>query len=103
METIGAIIDRLCTANNKMFNEQEKLYFIKRMSFDEFKETYGSNDEKLKELHSYFTLATILNLQRNAAIDEIDVRLVNMIKDCVAGKELDNGANIQLKMKSEKL
>lgn len=102
METIGSIIDRLATVNNKMFIEQEKLYAIKRMSFEEFKTIY-MNEKKLKELHDYFILASTLNLQRNAAIDEIDTRLVQMIKDCVAGKELDNGYNIQLKCKTEKL
>lgn len=102
METIGAIIDRLITANNKMFMEQEKLYHIKRLSFDEFMDEYY-NETKMKELHDYFVKAAVLNLQRNAAIDEIDQRLVQMIKDCVAGKELDDGNNIQLKMKSEKL
>ena len=103
METIGAILDRLITANNKMFMEQEKLYVIKRMPFEEFKNIYLNNEEKLKELHDFFILASTLNLQRNAAIDEIDTRLVQMITDCVAGKELNNGINIQLKCKTEKL
>jgi hypothetical protein len=98
METIGAIIDRLATTNQKMFMEQEKLYSIKRMSLQEFENTYKNN---MKELYDYFQKCAILNLQRNAAIDEIDVRLVNMIKDCVSGKELDNGSNIQLKYKTE--
>jgi hypothetical protein len=100
METIGAIIDRICTANNKMFMEQEKIYAIKRMSFDEFKDKYEKN---MKDLYDYFQKCAILNLQRNAAIDEIDVRLVNLVKDCVAGKELDDGSNIQLKCKTEDL
>ena len=39
METIGAIIDRLATTNQKMFMEQEKLYSIKRMSLQEFERT----------------------------------------------------------------
>jgi hypothetical protein len=84
-----------------MFNEQEKLYGIRRMTFEQFKERY--NGEKLKELYDYFILAATLNLQRNAAIDEIDVRLVQMIKDCVSGIDIDNGTNIQLKCKTEKL
>lgn len=103
METIGAILDRLITANNKMFMEQEKLYAIKRMSFDDFKKVYLNNEEKLKELHDYFILASTLNLQRNAAIDEIDTRIVQMITDCVEGKNLDNGQYIQPKCKTEKL
>lgn len=102
METIGAMLDRLITANNKMFLEQEKLYAIKRMSFDEFKNIY-SNEVKLKELHDYFILASTLNLQRNAAIDEIDSRIVQMIKECVDGNDLDNGSYIQPKCKTEKL
>jgi len=101
-DTIGSIIDKLITANNKMYAEQDRLYAIKRMTFDEFKTIY-MNEKKLKELHDYFILASTLNLQRNASIDEIDTRLVQMIKDCVAGKELDDGSNIQLKCKTEKL
>lgn len=98
METIGAIIDRLATVNNKMFITQELLYSIKRMSFEEFEKTYQYN---MKDLYEYFQKCAILNLQRNAAIDEIDVRLVQMIKDGLSGKELDDGNNIQLKCKTE--
>jgi len=102
METIGSIVDRLATINNKMFMEQEKLYVIKRMTFKEFKNKYN-NENTLKELYDYFQKCAILNLQRNSAIDEIDTRLVQMIKDCVSGKELDDGSNIQLKCKTENI
>lgn len=101
-DTIGSIIDKICTANNKMFMEQEKVYEIKRMTFEQFKLIY-SNEEKLKELHDFFIKSAILNLQRNAAIDEIDTRLVKMIQDYSNGKELDDGSNIQLKYKTEKI
>jgi hypothetical protein len=103
METIGSIIDRLVTANCKMFVEQEKLYSIRRMTFEQFKETYGNNDEKLRELHSYFHKAATLNLQRNASIDDIDKTLIGMIKTCVSGEELDNGRFVQEKCKTENI
>ena len=37
-DTLGSIIDKLCTADLKMWNNQEILYKIRRMTFDEFKE-----------------------------------------------------------------
>lgn len=97
-DTIGSIIDKLITANNKMFMEQEKLYDIRRMNLEQFKERYGG--DKMKDLHDYFIKAADLNLQRNAGIDEIDLKIIEMIKACVGGQDLDNGCFVQRKHKT---
>ena len=38
MDTLGGIIDKLFTVDMKMWNNQEILYKIRRMTFDEYKE-----------------------------------------------------------------
>lgn len=98
-DTIGSIIDKLVTANNKMFMEQEKLYHIRRQSFSEFMSEYF-NETKMKELHDYFIKAADLNLQRNAAIDEIDLKIIEMVQSYLDGKDLDNGSFVQRKHKT---
>jgi hypothetical protein len=79
--------------------EQEKLYAIRRMTFDEFQNKYSS-ESGLREIFEYFKKVSDLNIVRNAGMDEIDTRLVEMIKLCVSGEELDNGAYIQRKWKT---
>jgi hypothetical protein len=79
METLGSLIDRLTTVNLKMWNAQEILYKIRKMSFDEFLSTYKSN-EGMKELYDTFQKACDLNMQRNVLIDDIDKRIVDIVK-----------------------
>ena len=37
-DTLGSLIDKLFTADTKMWNNQEVLYEMRRLSFEEFKE-----------------------------------------------------------------
>lgn len=99
-DTIGSLCDKLCTVGNKMFNVQEGLYKIRRMSFDEFKQTYGNSEEGLKELFICFQKSCDLNMQRNQLIDEIDKKIVEMINSGQSGEDLDNGAFVQRKHKT---
>ena len=36
-DTLGSLVDKLTTVDLKMWNNQELLYEIRRMSFDEYK------------------------------------------------------------------
>ena len=44
-DTLGALVDKLCTVDLKMWDNQEILYEIRRMDFNDFKERYWANDE----------------------------------------------------------
>ena len=39
-DTFGSLIDKLFTVDMKMWNNQEFLYEIRKMSFDEYKQKY---------------------------------------------------------------
>jgi hypothetical protein len=80
METLGSIIDKLATVNNKLFDAQGVLYLIRKMDFDEFKENFYS-EEGMKILWEQFQKAMNLNLQRNQLILEIDLKVVEMLKE----------------------
>jgi len=99
-DTIGSLIDKLFTIDMKMWNNQELFYKIRKMSFKEFKERYFNSEENIKELWETFQKTIDLNLQRNKLIDEIDEKIVSLLKDAVNGKDLDDGANIQRKHKT---
>lgn len=40
MDSLGSIIDKLITVDMKMWNNQELLYEIRRMSFEDFEKKY---------------------------------------------------------------
>ncbi len=100
MDTLGGVIDKLYTIDMKMWTNQELLYEIRRMTFEEFKIKYLSSEEGGQKLWECLKTACDLNSQRNALIDEIDVLVINMIKKGVAGENLDDGTNIQRKHKT---
>ena len=79
MQTLGFLIDQLNIVNLKMWNAQELLYKIRKMSFEEFK-GYFQEEEKIKELYEIFKKACDLNVQRNNIADEIDEFLVRLIE-----------------------
>jgi hypothetical protein len=99
-DTLGALIDKLFTADTKMWNNQELLYEIRRISFEEFKSKYLSNEEGAEKLWSIFQKSCDLNVQRNQLIDEIDEKVVEIISDGLEGKKLDEGKHIQRKHKT---
>jgi len=99
-DTIGSLIDKLFTADMKMWNNQEVLYEIRRMSLDEFREKYFTTDDGCVDLFECLKRCCDLNVQRNQLIDEIDHRVVNLIEEKVNGKDLDDGKNIQRKFKT---
>lgn len=99
MDTVGSLVDKLTTVDLKMFNTQEKLYDIRRNTFEDFKRKYQT-DEGMKDLYDYFVKVSDLNLQRNNYIDEIDQKIIDMITAGVKGKALEDSGFIQRKHKT---
>ncbi len=94
-DTLGNVIDKLTTVDLKMWNNQELLYKIRRMTFDEFKLKYFNSEEGSKLLWQILKKACDLNVQRNQLINEIDEKIIEMIKFALDNKDLDNGKYIQ--------
>lgn len=99
-DTLGSLIDKLFTIDTKMWNNQEEIYKIRKMDFEQYKQEYFTNEEGAKRLWDCLKKATDLNVQRNQLIDEIDQKVVKMISDAANGLELDDGKNIQRKHKT---
>jgi len=99
-DTLGALIDKLFTADTKMWNNQEAIYEIRRMTFDEYKEKYFDNEEGAKKLWEVLKKGCDLNVQRNQLIDEIDEKVIEIVSDGLEGKDLDDGKHIQRKHKT---
>lgn len=93
-DTIGSLIDKLATVNQKLFMAQEDLYAIRKMTFEEFKESFGS-DEALQKLYTYFKKNMDLNVQRQAMILEVDKKIAEVISAAVKGNDLNDGSIIQ--------
>jgi hypothetical protein len=99
-DTLGSLIDKLFTADTKMWNNQEELYKIRKMSFEQYREEYYSNEEGAQRLWETLKKACDLNVQRNQLIDEIDKKIIEMIKDALSGEDLDSGKHLQRKYKT---
>jgi hypothetical protein len=99
-DTLGGLIDKLNTADLKMWNNQEILYEIRRMSFEEYKEKYFSSEQGAELLWSVLKKACDMNVQRNQLIDEIDEMIIEMIDARLSGGNLDNGKYVQRKHKT---
>jgi len=99
-DTLGSIIDKLTTADLKMWQNQELLYEIRRMTFDEYKAKYFNDEDGAKKLWDCLKKACDLNVQRNVLIDEIDGKIIEMIDAKLNGENLDDGKFIQRKHKT---
>lgn len=99
-DTLGGLIDKLITIDMKMWNNQEILYDIRRMSFEEYKTAYFSNEKGAENLWNCLRKACDLNVQRNQLIDEIDEKVVEMSQLAAKGDSLDEGKFIQRKHKT---
>lgn len=91
-DTLGSTIDKLITIDMKMWYNQELLYKIRKMSFEEYKQEYFSSEEGAIKLWECLKKACDLNVQRNQLINEIDLKIIEMIN---YDKDLDNGSFIQ--------
>lgn len=99
-DTLGSLIDKLFTADMKMWNNQELLYDIRRMTFDEFKERYFSNPEGAEKLWEGLKKACDLNVQRNQLIDEIDEKVVEIVQASRADNSEEMNKFVQRKYKT---
>jgi hypothetical protein len=99
-DTLGSLIDKLMTVDMKMWNNQELLYEIRRMSFEEYREKYFSSESGAEDLWISLKKACDLNVQRNQLIDEIDQKVVSLVQEAQSGHDLDDGKNIQRKHKT---
>ena len=99
-DTLGSLVDKLTTIDLKMWNNQEMLYEIRRMTFGEYKAKYFDTEEGAQKLWECLKKACDLNVQRNQLIDEVDEKVVEIIKDAVSGSDLDSGKFIQRKHKT---
>jgi hypothetical protein len=98
-DTLGGLIDKLITIDLKMWNNQELLYEIRRMTFEEYKAKYFS-EEGAQILWDSLKKACDLNVQRNQLIDEVDEKIIEIVEAAQSGEELDNGKFLQRKHKT---
>jgi hypothetical protein len=94
-DTLGNVVDKLVTVDMKMWDNQELLYEIRRMSFDEYKEKYFNDEEGAQKLWAILKKATDLNVQRNQLINEVDEKIIEIINAKLSGEDLDNGKFLQ--------
>lgn len=99
-DTLGGIIDKLFTIDTKMWNNQEEIYKIRKMTFEQYKEEYFKNEEGALRLWECLKKACDLNVQRNQLIDEIDEKIIELVKAATSNKDLDDGNFIQRKHKT---
>ena len=99
-DTLGSLVVKLTTIDLKMWNNQEMLYVIRRMTFEEYRAKYFDTEEGAQKLWECLKKACDLNVQRNQLIDEVDEKVVEIIKDAVSGSDLDSGKFIQRKHKT---
>jgi len=95
MDSFGNVIDKLVTVDMKMWHNQELLYEIRKMSFEEYKQKYFTNEDGAKLLWETLKKATDLNVQRNQLINEVDEKLIEMFSVFKKGESLDNGRFLQ--------
>lgn len=86
-DSIGSLADKLATVNFKMAYNQEILYSVRKMTPEEF-EAKWKND--MGELHTVLKRCTDLNVQRSRLVDEIDKKLVAMMKGELNPNDLVN-------------
>ena len=99
-DTLGSLIDKLTTVDLKMWNNQELLYEIRKMTFEEYKEKYFNCENGAKNLWDCLKKCCDLNVQRNQLIDEVDEKIIEILQQGLSGKDLDDGKNIQRKHKT---
>lgn len=94
-DTVGTLVDKLFTVDTKMWNGQEELYRIRRMTYEEFQKEFLEQEHKSRRLFEVLQRACDLNVQRNQLVNEIDLKLIELVQSALAGNELDNGSNVQ--------
>lgn len=99
-DTMGSVIDKLITVDMKMWHNQEFLYEVRRVSFEEFKNKFLSTEDEQLALFESIKKCCDLNFQRNELIDEIDEKLYGMFKKINEGTEINDNELMQKKHKT---
>jgi|TARA_R100000951_G_scaffold62419_1_gene52416 hypothetical protein len=99
-DTLGSLIDKLITVDLKMWNNQEFLYEVRRMTFEEFQTKFTTSEDGTRSLFDSIKKCCDLNVQRGALVDEVDEKVIEIINSSQQGEELDNGKYIQRKHKT---
>jgi len=99
-DTLGGLIDKMITIDLKMWDNQELLYEIRRMTFEEYKEKYFHAEDGAEKLFEILKKCCDLNVQRNQLIDEVDEKVIEIIGSAVSGEDLDSGKYVQRKHKT---
>jgi len=94
-DTFGGLIDKLITIDMKMWDNQELLYEIRKMDFETYKEKYFKSEDGANNLWQILKKACDLNVQRNQLINEVDLKIIEMLNSKEKGLELDNGSFVQ--------
>jgi hypothetical protein len=94
-DTLGNVVDKLVTIDMNMWDNQELLYEIRKMSFDEYKSKYFEDEKGAQLLWETLKKACDLNVQRNQLINEVDSKIIEMIDAKLSGENLDNGKFLQ--------
>lgn len=94
-DTLGNIVDKLITIDMKMWDNQEILYEIRKMTFEEYKNKYFDSEDGSKKLWEILKKACDLNVQRNQLINEVDLKIIELIEAKFNGENLDNGKFLQ--------
>lgn len=89
-DTVGSLIDKLTTIDLKLWNSQEILYELRRMTFDEYKQKYFQSEEGAKEMWEILKKTTDLNYQRSQLVHEIDEKIIEMINAGLKGEKMNN-------------
>ena len=79
-KTLGELINDLVVSGIKMWDAQELLYEIRRMTFEEYKAKFFSSEEGAENLWKIFKNACDLNIERNVIIDQIDQAVIDLVK-----------------------
>ena len=75
-DTVGSLVDKLAIVNLKMWNNQEILYEIRRMTPEEFEEKY---EDDIKKVYQTIKICCDMNVLRNQLIDEVNDRFGSMV------------------------
>lgn len=79
---IGRAIARLVDVDLDMWEAQDALYEVRRMTYEEYLKKYGA-PEGAREVWSILKRACDLNLKRNDAIDALDLEVVERLGSLV--------------------
>ena len=78
-KSLGEAINELSDVDKAMWNNQEVLYEIRRMTPQEFKEKYWKDEQGAERLWNILKKACDLNVERNVAMDAVDKKITKII------------------------